>query len=395
MGKTNKNKQTNKKAKTKKIHILANKTPKDIYQLSLRIQNNMDKNKKLDVSSYSPSINQELVSLKSVEREPVFDCNNTRAYQLKEPLKIGIKSKSSNKIKCLEFDNKDVIKQELKALQANKHIDPDIIVPPVQHMSNCWFNTMFMSFFVSDKGRKFFHYFRQLMIEGRQHDGTIIPKKLRNAYALLNYAIDATLYGHEFALRLDTNAVIKTIYDSIPKKFKKIAPYIVDINTASNPIRYYIGMADYLDHNPLQFLIPEAYDNQWPKQLSTFVKNMKNMPDIMVLEIFDGNEPGDVGNAGKVTNKKEKFTINGTKYVLDSCIIRDINRQHFCCLLTCEGKEYAYDGFSYKRLVKMDWKDKLNKDYSWQFEGTNNLDGSPMNWNFMKGYQMLYYYRDN
>ena len=38
----------------------------------------------------------------------------------------------------------------------------------------------------------------------------------------------------------------------------------------------------------------------------------------------------------------DDITINGIKYVLDSCIIRDIKKQHFCCLLTCEGKEYAF-----------------------------------------------------
>jgi hypothetical protein len=37
---------------------------------------------------------------------------------------------------------------------------------------------MFVTFFVSDKGRKFFHFLRQLMIEGKQKNGAIIPSKL-------------------------------------------------------------------------------------------------------------------------------------------------------------------------------------------------------------------------
>jgi hypothetical protein len=67
------------------------------------------------------------------------------------------------------------------------------IVPPVQIQSNCWFNTMFVTLFVSDKGRKFFHFFRQLMIEGIQSNGKSIPSDIRNGFALLNYAIEACL----------------------------------------------------------------------------------------------------------------------------------------------------------------------------------------------------------
>jgi hypothetical protein len=53
----------------------------------------------------------------------------------------------------------------------------------------------------------------------------------------------------------------------------------------------------------------------------------------------------------------------------------------------------AYDGMSYHRLVPMEWKKYINSDYSWQFKGSNNSDGSPLKWNFLHGYQMLIYYR--
>ena len=41
----------------------------------------------------------------------------------------------------------------------------------------------------------------------------------------------------------------------------------------------------------------------------------------------------------------------------------------------------------------MNWKNKINENYEWAFEGSNNTDGSPLKWNFVKGYQMLFYYR--
>ena len=59
----------------------------------------------------------------------------------------------------------------------------------------------------------------------------------------------------------------------------------------------------------------------------------------------------------------------------------------------CEGKEMAYDGMSFHRLVPMDWVNKINTDFKWSFEGSNNYDGSPLEWNFAQGYQMLIYYR--
>jgi hypothetical protein len=53
----------------------------------------------------------------------------------------------------------------------------------------------------------------------------------------------------------------------------------------------------------------------------------------------------------------------------------------------------AYDGMSYHRLVNLDWKNHINSDFMWSFEGSNNSDGSPLKWSFLHGYQMLLYYR--
>jgi hypothetical protein len=53
----------------------------------------------------------------------------------------------------------------------------------------------------------------------------------------------------------------------------------------------------------------------------------------------------------------------------------------------------GYDGMSFHRLVSLDWKQRLNANINWQFEGTKDYDGTPLEWNFMKSYQLLMYYR--
>ena len=64
-----------KRNKTKKQELLlSHRTPPKIVKISEEI------NEKTSLkSSYSPSINKYLVSLKSVERKEVLNCNNERA----------------------------------------------------------------------------------------------------------------------------------------------------------------------------------------------------------------------------------------------------------------------------------------------------------------------------
>ena len=57
---------------------------------------------------------------------------------------------------------------------------------------------MFACMFVSDKGRKFFRFFRQLMIEGKRADKVkITPKILSDSFFLLNAAIEAARAGEQ------------------------------------------------------------------------------------------------------------------------------------------------------------------------------------------------------
>lgn len=165
------------------------------------------------VHSYSPLINKKMVTLKmsNIKREDLIHCNTEKAFNLKEPLKIGIPGSD----KCYRYDSEEAKEFLLNNLRANKHVDIMKIIPPFQNQSNCWFNSWFVAFFISDKGRKFFHFFRQLMIEGKQENGRTIPKDLWDAFALLNFAIDSCLTGNQFSHKIENNNTIMDITNGL------------------------------------------------------------------------------------------------------------------------------------------------------------------------------------
>jgi len=355
---------------------IRNNTPHYIRTISKDIRSSFES------SSYKPSINYELMTLhSSLERITPTDCNNEKAFQLKEPIKI----KMGDHGRCLNYTSMKAKQLLLKNLSANKHIDPSKVIPPVQIDANCWFNAFFVMFFVSDKGRKFFQFFRQLMIEGKQINGNPIkPLLLRNAFSLLNFAIDSSLTGSKFAYTLNTNSIIKQIYEAIPDK----SPYIVKIDEASNPLRYYDAIIRYLNNDALKIQLIVGENDDWENLIINEV-----IPHMIVVEIYD--------DASKTMKNKptkiSKTYSNGetVEYTLDSCVIRDIDQNHFCSMITCERKEMAYDGMSFHRLTPMKWKQMLTKEKEWQFEGSNDIDDKPIRWSFKNGYQMLVYYRSN
>jgi hypothetical protein len=387
MNKTKRNQNKNFHKKTlknrnrEKTVILTNTTPKNISKISKNIAKGIFSNK-----SYSPTINQDLITLKSIYRKPVYDCNNKEAFNLKEPLKIGIPGNVYGK-NCFLYNTPQAKQYLLNNLSANKHINANQVITPIQSLANCWFNSMFVTFFISDKGRKFFHFFRQLMIEGKQINGVAIPAKLRDAFALLNFSIDASLTGNSYAYEMDTNSIIHQIFKSIPNNYKSKYPLIVDIDQAGNPVIYYTSIVNYLNNNSLEILFMREVSSNWKNILSSQLNTRKHLPHIVILEIFEKD--------AKFFDKKPlTFTINNAKYKLDSAVVRDTTKQHFCATITCENKEYGYDGASFSRLTPMDWKNKLNSaTFTWKFEGTTNTDGSLLEWNFTKSYQLLIYYR--
>ena len=378
MSKTRKHRKHRKHRRKRTIRhkelIIPNSTPIQIRKLSNKINISLKK------GSYSPTINKELVTLKSIERKDLMDCNIEEAFKLKDPLQIGINGK------CYYYYKPEAKRFLLHNLAANKHINSKKIIPPIQSHSNCWFNAMFVTFFVSDKGRKFFHFLRQLMIEGKQQDGSVIPENLRDAFALLNFGVDACLTGNEFAYKLNTNSIIHLLYKGIHDSYKTKYPYIVDIDEAGNPLLYYISIINYLHNSSIQLLFIRDANSKWKDSITLAVQKMSHLPHIIVLEIYDEN-------ASEFNKKPVSFSVKDGKYEIDSAVVRDISRQHFCSVLTCEGKEMGYDGASFHRLAPLQWKNKMNSNMEWQFQGTKNYDGTPLKWSFMKSYQLLIYYR--
>jgi hypothetical protein len=240
------------------------------------------------------------------------------------------------------------------------------------------------------------------MIEGRQRDGSVIPENIRNAFALLNFGVDACLTGNKFAYEFDTNSIIYQLFYSIPKKYR--TDYVVDVKQASNPILYYTSIINYLnqgtkvprtpplsgfaplfpkvDFPKVDLLVLRKTKADWKEQALRYIRTSQHLPHIIVLEIFDDD-------AATFDRKPVSFQIDNSLYKIDSATIRDTTKQHFCSTITCETREMAYDGMSFHRLVPLVWKDKLNTDSNWQFAGTDEK----LVWNFTKCYQMLMYYR--
>ena len=91
-------KKHNKTRKHQKHFLrLPNRTPYDINEMSqLIFKNSPTKMPFLAdsiISSYSPTVNKELVMLQSIKRDQIHNCNNQKAFELKEPLQIGIPGK--------------------------------------------------------------------------------------------------------------------------------------------------------------------------------------------------------------------------------------------------------------------------------------------------------------
>ena len=120
----------------------------------------------------------------------------------------------------------------------------------------------------------------------------------------------------------------------------------------------------------------KIYDESFPSSLTN-----QKLPEVFIIK----KDP-----SGKIVNKNyRKYVINRNakkhEYELDSVIIRDTKKRHFCCLVTCNKEDMGFDGDSFGKLVKMSWKNKINSDKNFSFEQQELV------WNFSNGYQYLFY----
>ena len=334
--------------------------------------------------SFSPEINRALTQMKSDSETKYMDCGFTP----KNPkVNIGTIAKPN----CVAYTTKKAQKKMLNLLDTKKTLDCEHILSPAQVKANCWFNTFFMTYFISDKGRKFFRYFRRLMIKGEKANGqNIKPPVLHKSFFLLNMAIQSALDAqkglYDITLLQNTNVIIKKITAAIKKGTKEQHLNIKTLPKEGewgNPQSYYKRIMTYLDDNSLKQnyystdVAPRLFDKSFSEKLL-----MRDKPEMFTVSIDDSE---------KIQNKALSFNINTksfkAKYQLDSIIIRNISKSHFCSVITCNGKDFGFDGGSYNGIERFDWKKLINKDKDWTFEGSGTK------WNFCKGYMLLFYYR--
>ncbi len=350
--------------------------------------------------SYSPNINRKLdvKKLKTQKNQSINLCNNL--------LQINIGTIS--KPRCLNYNNVLVKKFLLKNLIASKHLDPSKFIAPKQLYSNCWFNTMFVTFFFSDKGRKFFRFFRNLMITGRKVDNSKLEdQELRKLLFVFNLYIEASynqsssklvknkvnLYEQVNILtsNLNTNFLIKRIYNRI----KKLSPHysLPNLNEAGNPLEFYKVIMSYLKYDILKILTIDVNINL--KKKSSTIENMLKLfftkeQDIIIFEDHESKIDFKMNYELELNDKKYK-------YKLDSIILTNKDHykpqanSHFVSVLTINKEYYKFDGSSYSKLSKFNWKKILNKNVNWTFR--ENPAYYPEKYNFKYGYKILFYYR--
>lgn len=354
--------------------------------------------------SYSPSINNKLLvrSLKTLPQMSIKLCDSL--------LHININNS------CLPYTDKKVQSLLLHNLTASKHLDVSRFIPPLQFLSNCWFNTMFVTFFFSDKGRKFFRFFRELMITGKKIDSTLIPEKFAKIFFILNLFIEASynqssksyiLFDKINSLtdKLNTNYFVYHIYEIINKPTNSINPELLvnnsnqiynipNIKDPGNPLTYYETILSYLKYNTLKLFKHSITKTLTINEVlqSKFLATMANViPDIIILEDFQSG-----------TNFNNSITLTSTQsnsynYILDALIITNKDHfdpeanSHFVSVLTVNGLEYKFDGSSLSKLSRFDWKKMINSDKDWVFEEDPKYE--PELYNFTKGYKIMFYYR--
>jgi hypothetical protein len=327
--------------------------------------------------SYSPTVNELLTNLQSLSPNPAaFACENNQQIRIQK----------GSKIECVDWESEAAQSAMLKNLK-RKHIDFDRVIAPAQIEKNCWFNTFFMSFFVSDKGRKFFRYLRQEMITGKTPTGKATSKltSLRWPFFLLNFYIESSILGRDdpenFAEQMNTNTLIREIGMKLARTQKGVIPP----GKMGNPINYYVQITKYLTQTTIFFqpAVPNLLKKEvMEKHLTKTTQKVGRVPHIVTIVVKPGKKKEEYLTENSYTVSDKTY-----KYNLDSVIILSTDKTQWCALITGNGKGYASDGSSFSRLTPYDWKTKINSDEEVSFEG------STKSYNFKTCETYLLYYR--
>ena len=305
---------------------------------------------------------------------------------------------------CVYFTDPRARRDLLENLALQRRVDCAKIITPRQAQSNCWFNTMFVMFFISDKGRKFFQYFRAMMILGvrgslldmrvsgslekaietldeqtTEGNTMVLRPDMRRAFFYLNKAIDACLNGDEYAYTLNTNDIILQIHNAVVQTNPQYAARVTNVGALGNPFVYYMTLMNFLSDKTIrvmQFHIhAEKDDLRYLDDLYDDIryetKREGGPPHVILVSLSKQNEENNLLSGGDA-HLDILECDNGVQYKLDAALVRSTNTMHWTCLLTCNGGGYAYDGASFTKLVPFNWKKKvLNVEASYYFESTS------------------------
>ena len=317
----------NSKTRKRSIHLLKDITPRDDRLLSRKIARSIPKEKNdvelfykkltksMGTRSYSPSINKKLRSIYMSDYtvNDVFACTNIQSIlQSDVPL---VPVYINGKKQCLHYRDKESQKLLIDRILT---VDPDPakVVPPRQYQSNCWFNTFFVTFFISDKGHKFFRYFRKLMVTGIREGGSKIDSLLWDVFARLNFAIESCYKGDDSAYGINTNILINGIHMSIKKRRPDLISEFPKSGykdeNLSMPLEYYESIMRYLGDDTVRMFGYNCYNADYNNDLMQKLSELKYVPHI--IYVF---KPPDTP---RPIHRKE-IVWNNVTYVIDSIVI--------------------------------------------------------------------------
>jgi len=289
-----------------------------------------------------------------------------------------------------------MVKKTLMENLMVKKIDPHKLIVPKQDRGNCWFNTLFICFFISDKGRKFTRYIRKIMITGKLPNN---DKKIDNNFKkdlwIFNKFIEISLRGRYFLSKwhgsVKTNIIIKDLYNRFKSKGIKVSK----VGQGGHPINYFstiINSLFYLSDNPVNFLKIYGRSNKHIKQKIEEYTSHKKLHYFSLS--INRNYKFQKQQVIEVYSKYEKKLI---KYALDSAVVVDNkDDEHAMCFFTINKDEYGFDAECINSIYKVNWKKHINLDKNFNSGNGKCWVGGfseSARFNFADSNQMLNYYR--
>lgn len=316
--------------------------------------------------SYVPQLDRFLLPESTLTKRKDFHSCRSGQIRVKE-----------NEYECTDWNTDSAKRQMLKLL--NRKLTIKKITAPKQKLSNCWFNTMFMCFFISDKGRQFTRILRQIMITGKRLDNTKLDSQLVPIFLQLNVAIQSSLnhVREDYYLLNDTNQIISSLAKYYPEEYKRNT--ITKAGDYGNPLTAYDSMIRYLFGHTKNKHVIDMFSHSFQQLIQ---HRIPVHHDIIAVHLDLNQE--------YVEKPLELLDSRNRKWRLDSMIIS--NEEHFICFVTINEKEYGFDGGSYSKLQRMSWKNNINKDEDFNLD-KGKISTRDWSFNFVKEYQILLYYR--